>query len=221
MIAGTHWRPDRLLIADDDFPLPPDLDIPSDRVDTERLAELCGSREHQGAAARLPPYPMNTVASLLARSPQRVVVLDRIQYANNFGTILRSAEVFGFDGCLIADRGQCGVTAAIGRLSAGAVFRVPIAQTGELAAAIGQLREAGIVCWSTSPEAGTRCSETDFGSRAAIVIGAEHDGVQPAIAAACDGTVTIPQIGQTQSLNAASSAAVLMYEIARRSGSAG
>ena len=215
MLAGDRWQPTKLFVADDAL-LPLVSDRPFERVDADRLAELCGSREHQGAAARMPPYPYGTLDGLLAAPPRRLIVLDRIQYANNFGTILRSAEVFGFDACLVTDRGQCGVTAAIGRMSAGAIFQLPVAQTTDLAAAMTALRDAGVACWSTAPAGGTPCDEADLNGPTAIVIGAEHDGVRPKITAACGQTLLIPQQGRTQSLNASSGAAVLMYEVSRQ-----
>ena len=223
MLAGDRWRPAELYVADDAPPLRPevaaDLAVEGLAVETvtaDRLAELCGSREHQGAAARMPPYPYLGLTDLLAAPPRRLIVLDRIQYANNFGTILRSAEAFGFDACLVTDRGQCGVTAAIGRMSAGAVFHVPVCQVESLATAIVTLRADGLPIWSTDPEGGQRCDAADLTGRVGVVIGAEHDGVSPGVTAVCDGTLLIPQQGRTQSLNASSSASVLMYEAMRQ-----
>ena len=214
MLAGTHWQPLEFFVADDD--VLGDADVDYTPVDSERLAELCGSREHQGAAARMPAYPYGRIDELVASSPKRLIVLDRVQYANNFGTILRSAEVFGFEGCLVTGRGQCEVTAAIARMSAGAIFQVPVTQADDLPAAIASLAEAGVTCLSTDPETGTACDAAKLAEPVAIVIGAEHDGVRPETAAACSGTLQIPQLGRTQSLNASSSAAVLMYEVSRQ-----
>ena len=221
MLAGSRWRP-REFYVDADLPsgtfaLDAADDLRIHRIDAERLAELCGSREHQGAAARMPPYPYLTVEELVASAPRRLLVCDRVQYANNFGTMLRSAEVFGFDACLVPERGQCELTAAIGRMSAGAAFHVPVAQTDDLAAAVAALAAAGIRVFGTDPASGVDCDAADLSEPVAIVIGAEHDGIAPEVAAACGQTLRIPQHGQTQSLNASSSAAVLMYEVARQS----
>ena len=217
MLAGTRWRPQTLLIADDaDWTR--DLratDLAIECVPSDRLAELCGSREHQGAAAQMPPYPYLDLDQLLAQSPRRLVVLDRTQYANNFGNILRTAETFGFDGCLVTDRGQCEITAAIARLSAGAIFHLPVAVADDLAAAVGCLHASGMRCVASDLTAAATVTKASFSPPVAIVVGAEHDGVRPEVAAACDQAVLIPQVGRTQSLNAASAAAVLMYEAVR------
>lgn len=216
MLTSPYWRSDEVFTTGE-TPLASAEGRPIETVTPERLAELCGSREHQGWAARMSPYPYLTLATLLERCSDRprLLVLDRIQYANNFGTMLRTAEVLGLDGCLVTDRGQCEMTAAIGRLSAGAAFHVPVAREEDLAAAIATLRAAGLSCFSTDAATGDDCRRVDFAAPVAVVIGHEHEGVAPAITAACSATLTIPQRGRTQSLNAAASAAILMHEMTR------
>jgi tRNA G18 (ribose-2'-O)-methylase SpoU len=50
----------------------------------------------------------------------------------------------------------------------------------------------------------------------AFVIGNEGTGIRPELLAMCDDLVTIPQAGRVESLNAAVSAGILLYEVARQ-----
>lgn len=220
MLAGHHWRAETLFVVDSsqdsELEIPPDMPVES--VSAERLAELTKTQEHQGLAARMPPYPYAKLEDLLADLPERILILDRIQYPMNFGTMLRSAEVFGVTNVIVADSGQSDVTASVARMSAGAVFGSRIAQVEDLAATVPLLQNAGFTVFATTPEQGKPCHEVDLSGRTAIVIGRESDGVSRDVLAACDDRILIPQEGETQSLNAAASAAIILYEMSRQRG---
>lgn len=218
MLVGNVWRADALYVVErgdlDGIDLPAGLEV--NDVTAERLAELTKTDEHQGLAARMPGYPYEEFAEFLAREPDRVLVLDRIQYPMNFGTMLRSAEVFGVTDVLVARSGQSDVTASVARMSAGAVFHTRICEVDDLAAAVRSLGESGVRVFATTPEQGLPCDEVDLTGRVGLVIGRESDGVSASVLDACDGRVLIPQTGQTQSLNAAASAAIVLYELSRQ-----
>ena len=50
----------------------------------------------------------------------------------------------------------------------------------------------------------------------ALIIGNEGTGIRSELLAMCDKRVTIPQFGQVESLNAAVSAGILLYEVSRQ-----
>ena len=72
-----------------------------------------------------------------------VVVLDHVTDEGNFGAIVRSAEVVGAAGVVIANARAARVGVGAYKTSAGAVLHLPIAQVSNLATAIEQLKEAG------------------------------------------------------------------------------
>ena len=57
--------------------------------------------------------------------------------------------------------------------------------------------------------------ETNFSKPTVMLIGNEGNGLSQAAIDACDACVTIPMMGRAESLNAASSAAILMWEMMR------
>ena len=216
MLAGDRWRAEEVLVSDG--PRLEGVAVPDGvrvlRESDARIAELVKTDDHQGLAARMPPYPYAAVADLTRTGG--VLILDRVQYPMNFGTMVRSAECFGVRDVLIGTTGQCGVTAAVARMSAGAVFAATIARADDLAAAVRELRAGGVRVFAATLDGAGPCDAVDLTGACGLVIGRESDGVAPAITAACDGSVLIPQTGGTQSLNAAAAAAVLLYERSRQ-----
>ena len=72
-----------------------------------------------------------------------MVVLDHVTDEGNFGAIVRSAEVVGAAGVVVANARAATVGPGAYKTSAGAVLHLPIAQVPNLARAIDQLKEAG------------------------------------------------------------------------------
>jgi len=101
------------------------------------------------------------------------------------------------------------------RASRGAYFTVPSleAETGAL---LAWLQAAGIPLLAADPSGGAYWDDCDLTGPAALVLGAEHEGLSAAVLAAASRRVTIPMAGAGDSLNVATAAAVLLYEAARQ-----
>ncbi len=213
------------------------LDVPVKVQPAKRLEQLGHCPAHQGYLAKMAPFPYAGAEEVMAASraagdespsPRTsaargegdhgplYAVMDRMQDPQNFGAMIRSAEVFGLGGLFIAAREQTGVTAAVARASAGAVNRVPIARVEDLVELAGRLKSAGVALVGASEKAETAVTEFDFRRPAAIVIGSEARGIRPELQDACDALVRIPQHGEIGSLNAAAAAAILFYEARRQ-----
>lgn len=194
------------------------LDVPFEIVSHDRVAQLCGARDHQGVIARMPPYPYLDVEPVIesANQPALFLVLDSLQDPFNFGSVCRSASVFDVDGVFVAETGQAEVNNQVARSSAGAVNRLKISQTENLIAAADQLKAAGVSTIATSPHAKKQIHEVDCQKPLAVVIGNEGTGVSDELLGRCDELVTIPQATSFESLNAAVSAGIVLYEIHRQ-----
>lgn len=185
----------------------------------EQLTRWCRTGEHQGLLALMPPYPYAELEAVVAgaREPPLFLILDRIQDPHNFGAILRAAEVFGVDAVFVGEHAQADVTPHVARSSAGAVNHVAVCRIAALPELPGRLRQMrGVRTWTTLGGDAAPLSTVSFQGPCALVIGNEGDGVSPDLAAACDGAVTIPQVGRVQSLNAAVATGVLLYEVRRQ-----
>ncbi len=196
------------------------LRIPVRRGAAGDLTRLCHSTEHQGFLARMGEFPYATEADLMARlkedGPAFLLLLDGIQDPHNLGAMVRSAEVFGVTAVVLAEQGQVGVTRQVVRSSAGAVNRVPLVRSGDLADLADRLRQAGVRVVGASEKAEKTLDQFDGRGPVALVMGNEGHGHRPDLAARMDEWVRIPQAGQIGSLNAAVAAAIFCYEIGRQ-----
>jgi 23S rRNA (guanosine2251-2'-O)-methyltransferase len=227
-LRGGVWKPVELLVAEnfngdevsEAMQLAIDLDIYHEEVPADRIRQLCGTSEHQGFAAKMPAFPYAEEGSLPhlieASKPAIVVICDRIQDPHNFGAIVRSADGFGVSAILIRTTRQVGVTSQVARSSAGAVNHVPIVQTESIAEAAKRMQASGINVVACSEKATQQIGDCDFTQPTAMVIGNEGRGVSGEMLALSDQILSIPMLGKVSSLNAAVSAAVAMYEVARQ-----
>jgi len=164
-------------------------------------------------------FPYADLGSMIeeasAQAGSAWIVLDQIQDPYNTGAIIRSAEVFGIQGIVLAEAHQCGVNSMVARTSAGAVNRIPIARVPDLAPALKRLCDAGIRITGTDIQQGTPLNQYDFSTPTAVILGNEAAGVRPGIRDLCSSFICIPQAGRIGSLNVAAAAAVICYEARR------
>lgn len=185
----------------------------------ESLTQLCHARDHQGLVARMPEFPYCSLDILDAPSNDKqrfALVLDRIQDPFNFGSILRSADLFGVSTVLIGEREQVGVTSHVARSSAGAVNFLNICRVPNLCEASQRLLATDYQLIAATEKSSTPPSQIDFRSNTAIVIGNEGTGIDPDLLNLATQTCAIPQSGHIDSLNAAVAAGILCYEVARQ-----
>lgn len=193
--------------------------IPVEYVAAEQLDALSSHGAHQGIALEVGAFPYADLADIIARAdaacgtgPALVVVLDHVTDAGNFGAIVRSAEVVGAVGVVIANKRAAEVTVATYKTSAGAVMHLPIARVPNIARALEQMKAAGFWAVGASEHAKGSCWDTPLTGRIALVMGSEGDGISRLVLETCDDLTKLPQRGATESLNVAQAATALCYE---------
>ena len=162
-------------------------------------------------------YPYSDLPSILAHadaSGQHLLVLiaDQIQDVQNLGTLIRTAEVFGVHGILIPARRSADVTPAVVNASSGASEHMRIAQIN-LSQAIDELKEFGawVVGLDMDPNA-ELLSTINLSGHLAVVVGSEGSGLRRLVREKCDHIAFIPMAGKVDSLNAAVSGSIALYE---------
>ena len=201
--------------------------IPVRFVDGNRMRVPKNCR-HQGVVARLSAaelLDLDTMLTSLIRDGDtktaKILVLDSIQDPRNLGSILRSALAAGFFRVIIPRDRSVPITGTVARTSAGAVSRMQICRVVNLTEALNKLKEQGFWVFGAVAEAdAVSVYKTDFSGPICLVIGSEGKGIRPLVRRQCDHLVTIPLPGTFNSLNASVAAAVIMFEVARRSLSA-
>jgi len=135
-----------------------------------------------------------------------IVELAGVADPGNAGTIVRSAVAAGVQAVVFSPGSVDPWNPKTVRASAGALFRVPLTVKAPVGERIG-----------AHPHQGDPCDEADLTGPLTLVVGNEAHGLdQPDQAAAIDRWVSIPMAASVESLNVASAAAVLCFEIARQ-----
>ncbi|MCY0880899.1 MAG: 23S rRNA (guanosine(2251)-2'-O)-methyltransferase RlmB [Firmicutes bacterium] len=196
--------------------------IPVHLVPRMKLDEMAGDAAHQGVAAQISPQPLldlEDLAPILQQSAHPLVlILDGIQDPHNFGAILRVADAAAVDAVVIPKRGAVGITPIVAKSSAGAVAYVPIVSVTNMAQAVERLQKMGLFIYAADPEAAVSYTAVDWTGAVGLIIGSEGTGIRPLVKAHADQLVTLPMHGHVASLNAATAAAVLTFEVLRQRG---
>jgi 23S rRNA (guanosine2251-2'-O)-methyltransferase len=186
----------------------------------QRLDDIAHTEHHQGIAGYFHARAALTLHDLLdeVRPPALLVVLDGIQDPQNVGAIARSAEACGADGIVVPRHNAAPLTAAAVKASAGATEHLPLVTVPNLSQALDVIGAAGIWRVGLDADAGARYDSVDLSGPVAVVVGAEGAGMSRLTREHCDLLVSIPMMGQVESLNAGAAAAVLLFEVQRQRG---
>jgi len=191
------------------------------RASAHRVKVLAGNGRHdQGVLADVVAPRMRTLAAALAgkgsRPPRTVLLLDGITTPANVGMILRTATAAGVDGIVVPRRGVASIDPLVVKASAGVAFHAPVLRCATAGEAAAALRAAGYPLFGMAADGGRNLFTADLPSRAAFVLGGETNGVSPEVRQQVTGWLAIPMAGGVESLNVASAAAVLCFELVRR-----
>jgi len=180
-----------------------------------------GDAQEAGPRLEAGPLPELTVEALVADTAERpgtLVALDGVEDPQNLGAIARVAEAAGAAGLLLTQRRAPPLSPAVSRASAGAIEWLPVARVPNLRRAIAFLKMEGFWALGADPE-GTDSIDDASGrwreGRHVLVLGAEGRGIRPGILQELDHRVRIPMVGRIASLNVATAAAVLLFELGR------
>lgn len=191
------------------------------QVDKSKLDRLVPDIQHQGVVAQAAAVAYAEVDDLLARAAERgeaplIVLLDEVEDPHNLGSVLRTADCTGVHGVIVPKRRSAGLTAVVAKTSAGAVEYVPVARVANLVQTMEKLKAAGL--WIAGADAGAKEGfyDTNLTGPLAIVIGNEGQGLSRLVRERCDFILSLPMVGQINSLNASVAAGVILYEVVRQ-----
>ena len=147
-----------------------------------------------------------------------IVVLENIRSAYNVGSIFRTADAFLVEAIYI-----CGYTAKpphkeIKKTALGAEETIAWQHFSTTAEAIHDLKEAGYAVYAAEQAEGSvQLQQAGFeqNRKMAVVFGNEVAGVEQSTIGLCEGCIEIPQLGMKHSLNIATAAGVVLWEIVR------
>ncbi|TCK26178.1 TrmH family RNA methyltransferase [Pseudonocardia endophytica] len=161
------------------------------------------------------PAPERPLEELELGANPLVLVAEGIEKPGNVGAMLRTAEACGADAVVAASAGTDFGNPNVVRASKGTVFAVPVA-AADSDDVLAWLRARGLRIVVTTPAGTTRLDRSTLGGPAALVVGTEATGVTDRWLENADETVVIPMRGTVNSLNAATAAALALYEATRQ-----
>ncbi|MCX8033138.1 MAG: 23S rRNA (guanosine(2251)-2'-O)-methyltransferase RlmB [Thermoleophilia bacterium] len=178
------------------------------------LTARLGTTEHQGMAAVVDPYEYVNPEEVL-RGFSLLVALDQVQDPQNLGAIIRTAEAAGA-AVIIPRHRATEVTPAVVKASAGATEHATVAQVRNLSDFLAEARSAGFWVYGAEPGAADIYSDQDYAYPTCFVLGSEGEGLGRRVASFCDVLISVPLLGQVNSLNVSVCAAILLFEAVRQ-----
>jgi RNA methyltransferase, TrmH family len=145
-----------------------------------------------------------------------VVIACDVQDPGNAGAIVRVAEAAGATALVVAGPSADPFGWKALRGSMGSALRLPIAVHADAEEAASRAREHGCKVVATVPRGGRSLFDVDLTGSLAVLIGGEGAGLAPALVEAADVRLTIPMTPPVESLNAAVTAALILYEAKRQ-----
>ena len=147
-----------------------------------------------------------------------IVVLENIRSAYNVGSVFRTADAFLVDAIYIIGYTSQPPHKEIKKTALGAEESVRWKHFDTSAGAITDLKENGYNVYAVEQVEGSFKLNTigfDTDEKIAVIFGNEKAGVEQSTISLCDGCIEIPQLGMKHSLNIATAAGVVLWELVR------
>jgi RNA methyltransferase, TrmH family len=156
----------------------------------------------------------------LAVGPAALALLcEGVEKPGNLGAMLRTADAAGCDAVVAADPVTDWGNPNLVRASKGTVFSVQVA-SDPTADALAWLDAQGIALVATTPDTDVDHTDVDYTGPVAVAVGSEKYGLTDLVLERAAHRVRIPMVGRANSLNVATSAAIVIYEAVRQRGAA-
>jgi TrmH family RNA methyltransferase len=145
---------------------------------------------------------------------KKYIILNKLQNPNNLGSIIRTCVAFNIDGIFITNDSVDLFHPTIIRSSMGTVFNIPIKFSTSLMDVIKSLKQMNYQCYATTINKYAKDINTiDFSSSSAVVFGNEGNGLEEKDIKLCDTQIYIKISPKIDSLNVASTVAIIAHKL--------
>lgn len=176
---------------------------------------MTGTRTPQGILSVVKQIHYEMKDILKEPSPL-IIVLEDIQDPGNLGTILRTAEGAGVSGIIMSRKTADIYNPKVVRSTMGSIFRIPFVYADAVPETMKELKAHGIELFAAYLKGTKSYDELNYTKGTAFLIGNEGNGLSKEVADSADTYIRIPMLGRVESLNAATSTAILAFEAARQ-----
>lgn len=147
-----------------------------------------------------------------------IIVLENIRSAYNVGSVFRTSDAFLIEAIYIIGYSAKPPHKEIKKTALGAEETVDWKYFKTTAEAVEELRGNGFTVYAAEQAEGSfKLNAIGFepGEKIAVIFGNEVTGVEQSTIGLCDGCLEIPQLGMKHSLNIATAAGVVLWELVR------
>ncbi|TCJ17436.1 TrmH family RNA methyltransferase [Flaviaesturariibacter flavus] len=147
-----------------------------------------------------------------------IAVMENVRSAYNVGSLFRTADAFRLEAVYLVGYTAFPPHKEIRKTALGAEDTVSWKHFRPVEGALADLRAQGYRIYAVEQAEGSRMLQelsVAPGEKIAVVFGNEVTGVEQSTIAQCDGCIEIPQLGMKHSLNVATAAGVVLWEIVR------
>lgn len=222
LIEGFHLVEEALknqeqiieIIVSEKIELPPRFDFGSASITTvtdEISKELSDTETPQGIYA----ICQETVDQTLVEKAKSLLLIDAVQDPGNLGTMIRTADAAGIDAVIVGYGSVDIYNSKVLRSAQGSHFHLPIVR-GNLEEWIETLKKRNIPVYGTALENAKTYTEIAPQEEFALIVGNEGSGMNQDLLAATTSNLYIPIYGQSESLNVAVAAGILLYYLKKR-----
>ncbi len=195
----------------------------AETVSDEVMNKMAATQTPQGVLAviRQYKYSMEEVLegyneNAAGSTSPLLLILENIQDPGNLGTMLRSGEGAGVTGVILGKGSADIFNPKVIRSTMGSIFRMPFIYVDNVPQTVTELGEKGINTYAAHLKGQKNYDEFDYTLPTAFIIGNEGNGLTKETADAAGEYVLIPMKGEVESMNAATSSAILTFEASRQ-----
>ena len=142
-----------------------------------------------------------------------ILALDSLTDVRNFGAIARTALGMHVHGIVIPKKGSVSIQEDAIKVSAGALLKIPVCRTENLANAIKDLKNNGLKVIGLDGNAKEFIHQADLKVPVVLVLGSEGEGISMPVKKLLDRTVKLPMNTELESYNVSVANAIALYEI--------
>ena len=196
--------------SNDLIPILKEYKLKYDIVPKQRLDKMVKGN-HQGIVIEIHDYNYYSMDDI---DSDFVVILDHLEDPHNFGAIIRTCECVGVKNIIIPKDRSVMVNDTVVKVSVGAIEHVKIIMVSNLVNAINKLKELNYFIYAADMD-GVDYKNISYSDKKALIIGNEGNGISKIVKDNSDVIISIPMKGTINSLNASTSAGILLYGMTR------
>ncbi len=207
LFYSPDWAKQELKLSQKNFPV--------FTVNKKVFAKASYRENPDGFLALVASPKRSKLSKIKISSKPLIVVLEGVEKPGNLGAVLRTADIARVDAIIINQEKTDIYSPNVIRSSLGSVFCHQIVNSS-IEETFSWLQSRNICTVATVVGSGKDYTKVDYCKGVALLMGEESNGLSDDWQKKADEKVTIPMMGQVNSLNVSVSAGIMIFEVLRQ-----